>query len=113
MSALTIALAWAATLAECERNPAEVDRLASELIEVSTRHHCGHWLLVGAIYRGWARSAAGKTVEGTAWIEQGVRLGKPTEQVEHPATVSRLTRSFHLLIEFLARTRALSHCFAD
>ena len=68
MSALTIALAWAATLAECERNPAEVDRLASELIELSTHHHCGQ--LVGAIYRGWARSAAGKTVEGTAWTEQ-------------------------------------------
>jgi adenylate cyclase len=73
MNALAIALGWAATLAECERNPAEVDRLASELIEVSTRHHFGHWLPVGAIYRGWARSAAGKTVEGTAWIEQGVR----------------------------------------
>ena len=73
MNALAIALAWAATLAECERNPTEVDRLASELIEVSTRHHFGHWLPVGAIYRGWARSAAGKTVEGTAWIAQGVR----------------------------------------
>jgi predicted ATPase len=73
MNALAVALGWAATLAECERNPAEVDRLASELIELSTRHHFGHWLPVGAIYRGWARSAAGKTVEGTAWIEQGVR----------------------------------------
>ncbi|MBV8176178.1 MAG: protein kinase [Verrucomicrobia bacterium] len=73
MNALAIALAWAATLAECERNPAEVDCLASELIEVSTRHHFGHWLPTGAIYRGWARSAAGKIVEGTAWIEQGVR----------------------------------------
>ena len=72
-NALAIALGWAATLAECERNPAEVDRLASELIELSTRHHFGHWLPVGAIYRGWARGVSGKTAEGTASIEQGVR----------------------------------------
>jgi serine/threonine protein kinase/predicted ATPase len=81
MSALAIALAWAATLGECERNPAEVDRVASELIELSTRHHFGHWLPVGAIYRGWARSAAGKTAEGTAWIEQGIRDSRATGSV--------------------------------
>jgi predicted ATPase len=50
-----------------------VDRLASELIELSTRHHFGHWLPVGAIYRGWARCASGNTAEGNAWIEQGIR----------------------------------------
>jgi predicted ATPase len=80
-SALAIALAWAATLGECERNPAEVDRLASELIELSTRHHFGHWLPVGAIYRGWARSASGKTAEGTTWIEQGIRDSRATGSV--------------------------------
>jgi predicted ATPase len=81
VNALAIALGWAATLAECERNPAEVDCLASELIELSTRHHFGHWLPVGAIYRGWARSASGKTAEGTAWIEQGIRDSRATGSV--------------------------------
>jgi predicted ATPase len=28
---------------------------------------------VGAIYRGWARSASGNTAEGIPWIEQGLR----------------------------------------
>ena len=80
-NALAIALGWAATLAECERNPAEVDRLASELIELSTRHHLGHWLPVGAIYRGWARCASRNTAEGIVWIEQGIRDSRATGSV--------------------------------
>ena len=32
-----------------------------------------HWLGVGAVYRGWARSASGDTAEGIPWIEQGIR----------------------------------------
>ena len=51
------ALAWAAVLAYYERNPAEVDSLASEIIELSTRYNIFYFLTVGAIYRGWARSA--------------------------------------------------------
>ena len=39
MNALALALDWAAGLAYFERNPAEVDRLASDLIELSTRHN--------------------------------------------------------------------------
>ena len=31
-------------LAHFERNPAEVERLASDLIELSTRHNFAHWL---------------------------------------------------------------------
>jgi anaphase-promoting complex subunit 5 len=37
MNALAIALSWAAGLAFLERDPAEVDRFASEMIELSTR----------------------------------------------------------------------------
>ncbi len=44
MHALAMALAWAADLCTAERNPAEVDRLASELIELSTRHNFVFWL---------------------------------------------------------------------
>jgi hypothetical protein len=73
MPALAIALSWAAAFGQCQRNPAEVDRLASELIELSTRYHFAFWLPQGVIYRGWARSASGDTEEGIPWIEQGIR----------------------------------------
>jgi adenylate cyclase len=73
MNALAIALAWAAGFATNERNPGEVDRLASELIELSTRQNFAYWLAIGAIWRGWARSASGNTTEGIRWIEQGIK----------------------------------------
>jgi predicted ATPase len=78
MNALAMALAWAAVLGQCGRNPAEVDRLASDLIELSTRHNFGYWLAFGAILRGWARSASGDTVEGIQWIENGIRDSRAT-----------------------------------
>jgi hypothetical protein len=73
LNASAIALCWAASLAAKERNLAEVDRLASAMIELSTRHSFAYWLAIGAIYRGWARSASGNTAEGIPWIEQGIR----------------------------------------
>jgi predicted ATPase len=73
MHGLAVALSSAACLGQCERNSAEVDRLASELIELSTRQNFSHWLAIGTIYRGWARSASGDTAEGIPWIEQGIR----------------------------------------
>jgi tetratricopeptide (TPR) repeat protein len=72
-NALALALNWAAVLAIYERNPAEVDRFASDLIELSTRYDFLHFLAVGTIYRGWARCASGDTAEGIRWIEQGIR----------------------------------------
>ena len=36
--------------ANVERNPAEVERFASDLIELSTRHNFAYWLAVGAIH---------------------------------------------------------------
>ena len=44
MHALALALYWAAILGHYERNPAEVERLASDLIELSTRHNFAFWL---------------------------------------------------------------------
>jgi len=73
MNTLALALNWAASLGFAERNPAEVDCLASNLIELSTRHNFVYWLAIGAIWRGWARSASGDTAEGVSWIEQGIR----------------------------------------
>jgi putative transposase len=81
MNALAMALAWAAGLATNEPNFAEVDRLASELIELSTRHNFVFWLAVGAIWRGWVRSASGNPAEGIPWIEQGIRDYRATGAV--------------------------------
>jgi hypothetical protein len=58
-----------------------VDRLASDLIELSTRHNFVYWLAMGAIWRGWARSASGDTAEGISWIEQGIRDVRATGTV--------------------------------
>jgi tetratricopeptide (TPR) repeat protein len=73
MNALAMALAWAAAIEHCERNPAEVDRLASDLIELATRQNFVYWQAVGAIHRGWARGASGNTAEAIPWIERGIR----------------------------------------
>ena len=55
-----------------QRNPAEAERLASELIELSTPQNFASWLARGKILRGWARSALGDTAEGISWILDGI-----------------------------------------
>ncbi|MBV8227087.1 MAG: hypothetical protein JO232_18060, partial [Verrucomicrobia bacterium] len=72
-NALLLALQFGAFLAHRRRNPAETERLASELIELSTRYNLVAVLNVGVVIRGWAHSASGDTVEGISWIEQGIR----------------------------------------
>jgi adenylate cyclase len=71
--ALTVALGWAMGLAEIEHNPAEVERLASLILEVSTRDNFAQHLAEGRLHRGWARSASGDTAAGIPEIEQGIR----------------------------------------
>jgi serine/threonine protein kinase/predicted ATPase len=80
-NALALTLNWAAVLAIYERNPAEVDRLASDLIELSTRQNFAHWLHLANIYRGWARIASGDTAKGIPWIERGIRDYRATGAV--------------------------------
>jgi tetratricopeptide (TPR) repeat protein len=65
---------FAACLSHFESNPAEVERLASDLIELSTRQNFALWLARGTILRGWARSVSGDTAEGLAWIEDGIEV---------------------------------------
>jgi tetratricopeptide (TPR) repeat protein len=97
MSALAIALAWAAGTAVNERNPAEADRLASDLIELSTRVNFAYFLAIGAIYRGWARSASGNTAEGIPWIEQGIRGFRATGAVQDlPYFLGRKAEALYL-----------------
>ena len=73
MNALAIALAWAASMAANERNPAEVDRFASDLIELSTGENFVFWLAWGSVSRGWARSALGNAAQAISWINDGIR----------------------------------------
>jgi anaphase-promoting complex subunit 5 len=51
---LAVALLFAGILDQSERSPAEVECVASELIELSTRQNFAQWLAIGAIFRGWA-----------------------------------------------------------
>ena len=96
MTALALALNWAASLGYAERNPAEVDRLASELIELSTRHNFGYWLALGAIHRGWSRSASGDTAEGITWIEHGIGDFRVTGSVlALPGYLARKAEALH------------------
>jgi tetratricopeptide (TPR) repeat protein len=96
MNALAFALDFSASLAQFERNHAEVDRLASDLIELSTRHNFVHLLAIGSIFRGWARSASGDTAEGIPWIEQGIRNLRATGSVLGPSYLRLKAEALYL-----------------
>ena len=72
MHALAVALWHSGWLASFESNCSEVERCASDLIELSTRQSFAYWLAGGEVHRGWARSASGDTTEGISWIEKGI-----------------------------------------
>jgi serine/threonine protein kinase len=73
MHGLALALYISAVLGYLELNPAVVEHLASDLIELSTRHNFAHLLAMGVVCRGWARSASGNKAAGIAGIEEGIR----------------------------------------
>ena len=73
MPALTNALFNSGILAHFERNVLETGRLASDVIELSTRHNFRFWQAIGSILLGWARSASGDTGTGISYIEDGIR----------------------------------------
>jgi hypothetical protein len=103
MYSLATALGYAASLDIAESNPAELERYSSDKIELSTRHHFGHWLAVGSIHRGWVRSASDDTAQGIALIEQGIR--------DYRATASVLGLPIYLLLlgrKLAARTASRS-----
>jgi predicted ATPase len=78
MHALSVALWNAGILAHYERNRAEVEHLASDLIELSTRQNFAQFVAGGEVLRGWARSASGDTAEGLVWIEDGIENWRAT-----------------------------------
>src|SRR6516164_9115342 len=73
MHGLALALYISAVLGYLELSPALVEHLASDLIELSTRHNFAHLLAMGVVCRGWARSASGNKAAGIAGIEEGIR----------------------------------------
>ena len=81
MQALTNALWHAGWLAYFQRDPVEVERLASDLIELSTRQKFAPFLRRAAVLRGWARSASGETAEGVLWIENGIEDFRATGSI--------------------------------
>ena len=83
MHALGVALWNAGILAHYERNPAEVEGFASDLIELSTRQSFAFLLAAGEVVRGWARSASGDNAEGLAWIEDGIDDYRATGAMLH------------------------------
>jgi serine/threonine protein kinase len=72
MVGLAAALHFSAYIAHYNLNAVEVEHLASELIELSTRHNFSYWLATGTIFCGWARSLSGDTAQGISWIEEGI-----------------------------------------
>ena len=97
MSALALALQWATNLAYYERNPADVERLASDSIELSTRLNFARWLTHGTILRGWARSASGDTAQGIAWIDDGIRDYRVTGTMQDlPFLLALKAEALHL-----------------
>jgi predicted ATPase len=78
MVGLAAALRFSAHIAHYNRNTTEVERFASELIELSTRHNFSYWLATGTIFRGWARSVSGDTAQGISWIEEGIEYFRAT-----------------------------------
>jgi len=89
MQALTHALWHAGWLAQFQRDPADVERLALTLSDPSTRHNFAPFLRRAAVLRGWARAASGETVEGISWIEEGIRNCRATgSMLEMPFLVA-------------------------
>jgi serine/threonine protein kinase/predicted ATPase len=115
---LAVALIFAAGLAICERNFAEVERHSSDLIELSTRHHYEQWLAVGSILRGWARSASGEMSDGISWIEDGTRNYRATgAMLNLPYYLALKAEALHLAdrtsdaLEVLNEAEALAERF--
>jgi predicted ATPase len=97
MSSLAFALYFGGILARFERNPAEVERLASELIELSTRYNFAFWLPGANVLRGWVRSVCGDTAEGISWIEQGIEDYRATgSTVAIPMWLALKAEALHL-----------------
>jgi serine/threonine protein kinase len=120
MQALAYALWHAGWLAHFEHNPAEVERLASELIELSNRHDFASFLRTAPVLRGWARSASGNTAEGISLIEDGIGNYRATgSKLDMPYLLALKAEALHLAdrtsdaLEAITETEALIEKFEN
>jgi hypothetical protein len=97
MQALAHVLWHAGWLAHFERNPAEVERLASDLSELSIRLNFEPFLQRAAVLRGWARSASGNTADGISWIEDGIGDYRASgSKLDMPFLLALKAEAYHL-----------------
>ena len=97
MQALALALWHAGWLAHFERNPVEVERLASDLIELSTVRILHIFCARAAVLRGWARSTLGDPTEGVSWIEDGIGDYRATgSMLDMPFLLALKAEALHL-----------------
>jgi tetratricopeptide (TPR) repeat protein len=120
MHALSVALTLAAALGHFNRDPAEVERLASDLIELTTRQNFALWLAIGEVFRGWARSVSGDTAEGISWIEDGIRDYRATGAILNiPFALALKAEALHLAtrtaqtLETIREAEALAERFEE
>jgi predicted ATPase len=55
-----------------------VERLASDLIELSTHQNFALWRAAGDVFRGWARSVSGAATNAISLIEDGIEAWRAT-----------------------------------
>jgi hypothetical protein len=84
-----VTLSWAAIVAQFEHTPAEVDRLASELIELCTPHNFVFYLTLGVSLRGWDR-----TSEALEAINEAEAVTQSVERHVSDSTIHRLGAVF-------------------
>ena len=97
MLALAVALTYAAFLGHFERNPAEVERLASDLIELSTRQNF-------AVYSSCRRCSPRLGAQRfrwhggrLSWIEDGIEAYRATgSMLEVPLFLALKAEALHL-----------------
>ena len=96
MQALTHALWHAGWLAHFQRNATEVERLALDLFDLSTRQNFAPFLRRAAVLRGWARAASGDTAKGILWIEDGIENYRATgSTLDMPFLVALEAEALH------------------
>jgi len=87
----------AAVVGILERDPVQVERVASDLIELSTIQNFAHWLAQATVFRGWAHSALGQITDGIAQIEDGIEGYRRTGSIiDLPYLLSLKAEALHL-----------------
>jgi predicted ATPase len=73
-----------------------VERLALELLELSTRQHFDKWRAAGKVFGGWVQNACGSPAEGVIRIEEAIREWKaPGSTLVVPYWLALKTEALH------------------